>query len=191
MFAFAFKIGHELRPRQPTVLRLDMEPGGASSRVFLDPDGLVDGIPGEAVLLTWDVPLSTSGIPAEGEVVAIDPRSATTPSEDAGRARRSGCLGALLRLIVPGGRSRLTEHRLRGLRPVILNGLPLLELTEPRASVTLTLPAEQRQTLRLFGIVQDSNGTSLYHVMEESGGGMVGGFSLEVGRCRDARLQRT
>lgn len=181
MFAFAFKIGHELRPRQPTVLRLDTERGGAGSRVFLDPDGLVDGIPDEAVLLTWDVPLSTSGIPAEGEVVAIDPRSAT-PREDAGRSRRSGCLGALLRLVVPGGRSRLAAHRLRGLRPVLLNGLPLLELTEPRASVTLTLPAEQRRTLRLFGIVEDSNGTSLYHVMEESGGGMVGGFSLQVGR---------
>jgi hypothetical protein len=54
--------------------------GGGAGAVF----------PDDAVLLTWDVPLSMSGIPTDGEVVAIEPLSATPAKTQVG----PGDLGA-------------------------------------------------------------------------------------------------
>lgn len=180
IFSFPFRIGHELRPRGSTVLRVETEARPAGYRIFLDTDGLVDGIAEDAVDLTWNIPLGVAAVPADGAVTAIGPED-SGPREHAGRGRRGGCLGALLRLLVPGGRSRLSAHRPSGLRPVLLNGLPLLEVVDSRASVMLSLPAEQRRTLRLFGVVPEPGIRAVHHVVEESGGRITGGVSVQVG----------
>ena len=76
------------------------------------------------------------------------------------------------------------RYRLRGLRPVVLNGLPLLEVTDPGdASLVLPLEPGQRRKLRLFGLVLGSRGgneSALYHITEELADRVLGGVSVEV-----------
>jgi hypothetical protein len=76
------------------------------------------------------------------------------------------------------------RFQMQGLRPVVVNGLPLLEVTNPiDAGFILPLEPHQRHKLRLLGIVHGdarSEQSGLYHITEEIGGRPLGGVSVET-----------
>jgi len=181
MFSFPFVIGHELRQSEVSRLRIKAERHAPRLRLFLDPGGLVEGIAEKGAKLSWDVPLGEGLIPADGEVSAIGLEQ-ENPTEEVGRLPATGCLSALIPLMLRRSAFGLLAHELRGFRPVLLNGLPLLELVSSRAaSIVLRLPAEQRSTLRLFGVAPRAGVSGLYHFTEEVNGRVVGGVSLRIG----------
>jgi hypothetical protein len=188
MFGYSFSIGHELRPTRSAVLRLRAERHAPQLRLFLDPGGLVSGLRERATELSWDVPLN-DGLAPDGAEGVVPVAPASEPLVTGRRSTPRGCLtafwavfGVLLEAL--GLRSGLRRHRLRGLRPILLNGLPLLEVMDAGgASARLFLPAGQRRTLRLFGVASSGaevDVPALYHVSEEVDGRTVGGVSVEV-----------
>ena len=181
LFCFPFTIGHELRERRESRLKISAERAAPRLRLFLDPAGLVEGIEQHGVRLSWDIPLGAGSIPADGDISAI-PLEQEAPAEEGGRLP-FGCLGALSSFIPRGAAPGFSAYRLRGMRPVLLNGFPLLELQGSRAaSILLALPGERRFAVRLFGVVADEGASGLYHVTEEVNGKVVGGVSLRLGR---------
>jgi hypothetical protein len=181
MFAYPFTVGHELREARMSKLRIQAERRSQRLRLFLDPGGLVEGIAENGAKLSWDIPLGAGKVPTDGDVSAISLEQ-ESPTEEDGHRPPFGCLGALFRLMPPTAPTGLSGHRLKALRPVLLNGLPLLELTGSRASsVVLRLPPGSRSTLRLFGVAPSERVSGLYHLSEEVDGKVVGGVSLRVG----------
>jgi hypothetical protein len=72
------------------------------------------------------------------------------------------------------------RHAVKGLRPVVVNGVALLELTDPSASLTLPLAAG-RHTLRLLGVVRGAHPRdAIYHVTERIGDRVLGGVALQI-----------
>jgi hypothetical protein len=84
-----------------------------------------------------------------------------------------------------GGSARALEHRyaMRGLRPVVLNGLPLLEITDVhQASLNLPLPPGERCTLRLYAIVtRPLPHPARYQITERLADRVIGGATLQLG----------
>jgi hypothetical protein len=74
------------------------------------------------------------------------------------------------------------RYQMSGLRPVILNGLPLLMLNDPhQSSLNLPLKAGEQRSLCNFGLVAGNRGEEgLYHIQEEVDGHVVGGVSIQV-----------
>jgi hypothetical protein len=76
------------------------------------------------------------------------------------------------------------KYSLEGLRPVVLNGVPLLQITNPQnASLTLRLTEGQKPVLRLIGLVspyKQRGQQALYHVTESLGQRILGGVTLQV-----------
>jgi hypothetical protein len=76
------------------------------------------------------------------------------------------------------------RYRMRGLRPVVVNGLPLLEVIDlHNAGFILPLESHQKYKLRLLGIVygdESEEQSGLYHITEEIGGRPLGGVSIET-----------
>lgn len=204
---FEFAIGHPLRKAEGTHLQLAAEGHTSDVRLFLDPAGLVEDIAGHATKLAWDIPLDPSRIPlGERGVQEID---ATHAPQLIGHARGGGDgllieidrgteigvggeHGEGLRLrfeddvrIRFGGAARALEHRhaMRGLKPVILNGLPLLEITDPhQASLSLPLPPGERRMLRLYAIVtRPLPHPARYQISERPADRVIGGATLQLG----------
>ena len=204
---FEFAIGHPLRKAEGTHLQLAAEGHTSDVRLFLDPAGLVEDIAGHATELAWDIPLDPSRIPSgERGVQEIDATHAPQLIGHA-RGRGDGLLieidrgteigvggehGEGLRLrfedsarIRFGGSARALEHRhtMRGLKPIILNGLPLLEITDPhQASLSLPLPPGERRTLRLYAIVtRPLPHPARYQISERPADRVIGGATLQLG----------
>jgi hypothetical protein len=204
---FEFAIGHPLRKAEGTHLQLAAEGHISDVRLFLDPAGLVEDIAGHATKLAWDIPLDPSRIPSgEHGVQEID---ATHAPQVIGQARGGadglvieidrgteigvgGEQGEGLRLrfeddvrIRVGGTAGALEQRyaMRGLRPVVLNGLPLLEITDSRqASLSLPLPPRERRVLRLYAIVtRPLPHPARYQITERLADRVIGGVTLQLG----------
>jgi hypothetical protein len=83
-----------------------------------------------------------------------------------------------------GSSSFAKVHRLKGMVPVSVNGLPLLRVVDRSdAAFTLRLGAGEMPTLSLIGIVSPFRRTgrsTVYDIVEESSGKVMGGLSLEV-----------
>jgi hypothetical protein len=66
----------------------------------------------------------------------------------------------------------------------VVNGLPLLEVNDPRnASFILPLEPHARHKLRLLGIVYGDpreERSGIYHITEETGGRPLGGVTVET-----------
>jgi hypothetical protein len=76
------------------------------------------------------------------------------------------------------------KYSLEGLLPVVLNGVPLLQVTNTHnASLSLRLAAGQRPVLRLIGLVspyKQRGQQALYHVTETLAQRILGGVALQV-----------
>ena len=205
---FEFVIGHPLRQAEGTHLQLAAEGHTPDVRLFLDPAGLVEDIANHATKLTWDIPLDPSRIPSgEDGVQEID---ATRPPPQIDHAPGGDGEGLVLEIdrgteigvggeqgdamrlrfeddvrIRIGGSARALEHRhaMHGLRPVVLNGLPLLEITDARqASLNLPLPPGERRTLRLYVIVtRPLPHPARYQLSERLADRVLGGATLQLG----------
>jgi hypothetical protein len=82
---------------------------------------------------------------------------------------------------VRGGFAR--KHRIKGMRPVVVNGTPLLWLEDPAAaSAALQLGAGRAKELRLIGIVSPFRRRSTVecHISEAVGGQVVGGLTIQI-----------
>jgi hypothetical protein len=76
------------------------------------------------------------------------------------------------------------QYGLRGLQPVVVNGLPLLHVSDPReARITLRLRPGERATLQLIGVVSPYRGgqRTTCHITESVAGTIVGGLAVEIG----------
>jgi hypothetical protein len=206
---FEFAIGHPLRQAQGTQLQFDIERHAADVRMFLDPAGLVEDIATQATKLAWDIPLDPSRIPSgEDGVLEIDappaPKVIGYPHGMGGgltieidRGTEIGIGGDKhgdglrlrfeddVRIRIGGSARGALEHRhaMRGLRPVVLNGLPLLEITNPKqASLSLPLPPGERRALRIFVVVtRPLPHPARYQITERVGERVVGGVTLQLG----------
>jgi len=92
-----------------------------------------------------------------------------------------------VRIRVGGGerdvRRLLSRYHMEGMRPVVLNGLSLLEITDAKEAA-LNLPLTTgRKRLKLIGIVtgESTPERPLYHLSERQGEHTIGGVSLQIG----------
>jgi hypothetical protein len=213
MFSYEFFIGHSLRAANGTKLQFRAERHLENVRLFLDPAGLVEGIATNGAVLEWEIPLDAIRIPsgihgvqpisaASNPKIVPGRRSGAmngltvgipsgTELEILPDPERSDCSVSIrfednVRVRIGGHRHGGLEQQygMSGLRPVVLNGLPLLEITDPRnASLSLPLSAGEKRTLRLIGVVSQSRSgreSALYHVTEQLGDRVLGGVSLQV-----------
>jgi hypothetical protein len=79
----------------------------------------------------------------------------------------------------------IERYSLHGLRPVVLNGTPLLRVDDNRdARITFRLGTGSTPTLRLIGLVSSGHRTGTrtrYDITEAAESMVLGGFSVEVG----------
>lgn len=201
---FELVIGHPLRRAEGTLLQLEADCEASEVRLFLDPAGLVEGIADHATKLEWNIPLEPSRIPSgESGVLEIDiPHGAPTVigrpngltdglTLKIDRGTEIGVEGLRLRFeddvrIRVGGSVRGSFERryaMYGLRPVVLNGLQLLEITNPQqASLGLPLAAGEQRRMSLFVIAKRLPPHPVrYRVSERIGERVVGGVTLQLG----------
>lgn len=201
---FEFVIGNPLRRAEGTLLQLEADREGAEVSLFLDPAGLVESIADHATKLVWNIPLEPARIPSgvngvlEIDIPHVAPRVIGRPhgvgdglTLEIDSGTEIGVEGLRLRFeddvrIRVGGSTRGSlEHRhaMRGLRPVVLNGLPLLEITDPKqASLSLPLKEGEQRRLSLFAIVKRLPPHPVrYRLSEHIGERVVGGATLQLG----------
>ena len=201
---FEFVIGHPLRRAEGTYLEIQAERPAADVQLFLDPAGLVEDVADHATKLVWNIPLDASRIPSgEDGVMEFDvsddaPQVIGRPRGIGGaltfridRGTGIGVEGLRLRFeddvrISAGSPARGTleqRHAMRGMRPVVLNGVSLLEITDQKlASFSLPLPAGEQRKLRLFAIVKRTPPHPVrYQVIERLGERVIGGVTLQLG----------
>jgi hypothetical protein len=202
--AFELMIGHPLRRAEGTHLQIEADRADPGVRLFFDPAGLIDDLAEHATRLEWDIPLDPSRIPSgERGVLEIEP-PAETPKVighprgavdgvtlDIQRGTEIGVDGLRLRFeddvrIRVGGAAHGAlerRHAMRGLKPVVLNGLPLLEITEPKqASLSLPLPPGDRRNVRLFAVTtRPLSHPVRYRISERIGDRVIGGATLQLG----------
>jgi hypothetical protein len=122
----------------------------------------------------------TVSIPA-GTEIGVSPSPSPDPDEDDLRIRFRHDTDIE---VGARGRSALRRYDLRGLRPVLLNGIPLLEVTATQAaSLRLHLTSAKTAILGLVGVVSPyrrRGEDALYHVVEVVGDRVVGGASLQI-----------
>ncbi len=169
MFVSEFTVGHHLLPARVARLRLVDVDRSDRVRLFLDPGPLIPDLYQYGEALYVEAPLAPGLVPG-GE-------HAVVPVDDP-RIRSAGGDGVAPELS--------NRYALRGLRPVSLNGVPLLALTEDQGEMLLRLGERQMPTLRLIGLVardDGGDGIARYHLIEEApGGSAFGGLSLAVRR---------
>ena len=125
----------------------------------------------------------TLGIPAKTEVGILP-----SPEEKLGpkTLRIRFCEDTRIELGYRTQDSRLTKkYELKGLKPVILNGVPLLRISDPtNASMKLKLKPGQTPILRLIGIVssrKNLGNKSIYDITESlDSKKVIGGLRLQV-----------
>lgn len=213
MFTYRFQVGNSLRIARTSQLRIEAERQFEEVRLFLDPAGLVEGIRQPTESLNTNVPLGASlfasndvqVLPlvewrASGPPSRVDSSSSLTglkitipagtdlglsPSPAEGSREEFSIRFPKETEIEVGVKtpSSLREYDLRRLKPVLLDGIPILEISgTPRASVRLQLNSTTA-ILKLVGIVspyRHRGEDALYHVMEAIGDRVVGGASLQI-----------
>ncbi len=128
-----------------------------------------------------EFPLSgmTVSIP-EGTEVGISPSPTPEQHQEALRIR----FRHTTEIEIGVRADRLQKYELQGLRPVLLNGVPLLEVTSPQAaSVRLQLGSSRTAILGIIGIVSPylrRGDDLLYHLVEVVGDRVVGGTSIQI-----------
>lgn len=210
-FTYRFQIGHELRPSPMSRVRIESERHVPEARLFLDAAGLVDGIEEAAEHLDADVALGAPGaasaeirpIPMiewrtseERHVRASGSLSGLTLSVSAGTEfgigpspSDAGDNQVTIRFprdtdieVGVRGPGALRKHRVRGMRPVLLNGIPLLEVAaEQKASVDvrMTSPTAVLSLLVVVSPYRRRGASALYHIIEAIGERVAGGTSLQ------------
>ena len=210
-FTYRFQFGHELRPARTSQLRIECERYFEEARLFLDTAGLVDGIEEEAEPLDASEPFGQQDLMSAEirPIPLVDWRSSEehrrvpgsslsglTVSIAAGTqfgVSRSPAEheGAEITIRFPRdtdveigvrGAGRLAKHRVRGLRPVLLNGMPLLAVAANATSIDLGMSEARTAILSLLVVVSPyrrRGQSALYHLMEANGNRIVGGTSLQ------------
>jgi len=213
MFSYRIRLGNVLQAARTSQLRIQAEQHFDEIRLFLDPGGLVAGIGERADRLTTNLGLTPSDL-ASGAVRAIPLVAwhAEPPLPGAAGGWSGGITLVLpagtelgvspgsmppqpaLRLRFPndtevevGGRGAtpLARHVMRGMAPVLLDGIPMLALSQPQhASLKLNWTEDMRSAVvNILGIVSPyrrRGQDALYHIMEVIGDRVVGGSSLQV-----------
>lgn len=212
MFSYRIRVGHPLRANRTSQLRIQSDRHFDEIRLFLDPGELVAGIADQADRLSTNLGLSTSDL-TSGELRTIQPVTwhVQPGAPGAGAGRFAGVTLALpagteiglstgaappqpaLRLRFPadtaievGGRETTPQarHAMRGMSPVLLDGIPLLELSQPQhASLELDWSDTRTAVVNILGIVSPflrRGEDAVYHVMEAVGDKVVGGASIQV-----------
>ena len=210
-FTYRFQLGHELRPARMSQLRIECERYFDEARLFLDAAGLVDGIEDAAQPLDASEPFGAQDL-TSGEIRPIPLVEWRSTKEQRGRRGSSllgltvsipagtevGVSGSpaedearkiTIRFprdtdveIGVRGAGGLARHRVRGLRPVLLNGMPLLAVDANVSSIDLRMSEARTAILSLLVVVSPyrrRGESALYHLMESSGGRVVGGTSLQ------------
>ena len=210
-FTYRFQLGHELRPARTSQLRIECERYFEEARVFLDTAGLVDGIEEVAEPLNASEPFGAQDF-TSGEIRPIplvewrsseehggvhgSPLAGLTVSIAAGTqfgVSRSPAEhdGPEITIRFPrdtdveiGTRSAgiPARHRVRGLRPVLLNGMPLLSVAANASSIDLRMGETRTAILSVLVVVSPyrrRGDSALYHFMEASGNRVTGGTSLQ------------
>jgi hypothetical protein len=133
-----------------------------------------------------DAPRAIGHAPSGDDGLVIEITAAPRSASGARASTATGCASASRTTCASGSAARRAlEHRhaLRGLRPVVLNGLPLLEITDVhRARLSLPLPAGERRTLRLYAIVpRPLPHPARYQITERLADRVIGGATLQLG----------
>ena len=212
-FSHRFQVGHALRATRTSELRIEREHVFEEVRLFLDAGELIEGVEAAAESLDANVAFRAEDI-TSGDVRAIGvvewrsrpgsvavrtmtALSGLTVSIPAGTefgisASQREPAGQPLKIRFPRdtdievgvSRDAMLEHRVHGLRPVLLGGIPLLEVTaHDVASVRLQMRTSKTAILTLFGVVSPYRRRgvgALVHIMEAVGGRVIGGTSIRV-----------
>jgi hypothetical protein len=209
-FTYRFQLGHELRPPGMSQLRIECERYFEEARVFLDTAGLVDGIEEEAEPLDASEPFGAQDL-TSGEIRPLPVVEWRTSEEHRGlHGSVSGLTvsipagtqfgvsrspadreGPEISIRFPrdtdveiGARSAggLARHRVRGLRPVLLNGMPLLAVAANATCIDVRMRESRTAIFNLLVVVSPyrrRGDSALYHVMEAAGDRIIGGTSLQ------------
>jgi hypothetical protein len=212
MFRYRFKAGNVLRPTEVSQLRIEAEQHFDEIRMFLDAAGLVEGIDARAGRVDTNLSIGPAELSTD-EVRAIpvvrwrrEPASTAVGGTLGGVTlvlpagteigllpSPAGAAAAPVQLRFPQqtqieigsrGSAPLDRYNLRGVTPVLLDGNPLLEITQPqRASLDLHWHGASTAILSLLVIVSPyrrRGQDALYHVMEALGDRVVGGSSIQI-----------
>lgn len=198
-FSYRFQVGHALRATSNSDLRIEQEHAFEEVRLFLDPGDLVDGIESVAEGLDANISFRAADLHS-GEVREIpvvewcsSPASPTarreTPLAISIPAGTELGIGGALRIRFPHETdievgARGGPDQIRGLRPVLLGGIPVLEVSgQDVGSVRLQMRNSKTAILTLFGVVSPYRRRGLgdlVHIMEAVGDRVVGGTSIRV-----------
>jgi hypothetical protein len=205
-FRYPFDVGHELNAARVSEFRIEAERSFGEVRLFLTGDGLVDPAhrPMEDVqtnvaldlvdeelrplpLVQWSrtrtlpshrlTPGVTLSIPAGTEIGLLP--SPEQPSADAVTVRFPHQT-----IVEIGGWGTMATRWSAHMRPVVLNGLPQVEVVRTDdASLELATDKSRVLALSLLIVVspyQRRGETALYHLTESIGNRVVGGVSIQV-----------
>jgi len=213
MFQYRFQVGNALQAAQESELRIVAERHFDEVHLFLDPASMVDdlvtaagdristnvgvaqaALAGGAIrtipAVQWQRHAGGGGggggtLPGVTVVLPAGTEIGLAPTLPAGAAALRLRFPVETRIEVGSrGHAALERLGLRGLAPVTLDGLPLLEVTgRQEASLRLSWGAVRSAVLSLLVIVSPYRGRgqdALYHVVEAVGGRVVGGSSLQI-----------
>lgn len=213
MFRCRFQVGNLLQPAHESELGIVAEQHFDEIHLFLDPAGMVEGIEPAAEQISTNVAVDLGDLASGAirNIPAVQWRRHAGSGTHAGGTlpgvtvvlaagteivlapTGEGGTQSDLRLRFPdatrievGSRARVAPggHDLRGLAPVLLNGIPLLEVTHQQpASMRLSWGATRTAILSLLVIVSPyrrRGQDALYHLVESVGNRVVGGSSLQI-----------
>jgi hypothetical protein len=170
MFVHEFVVGHSTMQDKLTQLLLQAEGQIEGVHLFLFIGSAVEDLFDNALEIKVNIPISSEKIPSGKSGVQAIPSVGKLPIPSNSKFDET-----------PLAR----KYNIIGLNPVKINGLPLLQVVEPRkAGLSLGYKSGNTQTLCLIGIVSpyDKNGkTSLYNLRESTiAGKSLGGITLQV-----------
>jgi len=201
MFVYEFMIGHPHRQQRQTELHIATDKNFEGIELFLDPAGIVEGIPEESVKIDAKIPISPGNIPSgRNGVMRISPPRIIAKEPKAGAET-----GVIPRIDPDAGPDTIAlrfrndirvhvgsavasplsrKYKMKGLQPVNLNGLPLLHITDPADSaIVLNMERKKTHILKLIGIVpsyKKKGVKTMFHITESDGKRVIGGVSLQV-----------
>lgn len=202
-FSYRFQVGHVLRATRTSELRIEQEHAFEEVRLFLDPGDLVDSVETAAEALDANVSFRAEDLHS-GEVREI-PIVQWRSSPASSTARRATTRLPGVAVSIPAGTELVVADglrirfprdtdigisasfgldRVRGFRPVMLGGIPLLEVSaHDMSSVGLHMTRSKTAILTLFGVVSPYRHRgvgALVHIMEAVGDRIIGGTSIRV-----------
>jgi hypothetical protein len=198
LFGYEFKVGHPLRQSEGSRLNLVAERAKDDLLLFLDSGELLEGLKESATRIDLDIPLTVDDAPSGLD--GVRPLPGGFRMDEKALFREPGLFMRIILFILATLKKLLCfmlgilgicrrapidvrkRYNITGLRPVVLNGLPLLLLKDSSmASLNLPLKPGSQHKMRVFGLFTGRNGDAgLYHIEEEVDGHVVGGVSLLV-----------